>query len=411
MIPEISIKSFEYELPEKRIAKYPLAQRDASKLLMFQNGVISDHVFTDLPDCLPSGALLVFNNTKVVQARLLFEKTEGAKPIEIFCLEPVAGDIQHAMAAKNRIDFNCLVGNAKRWKTEFALVLKVDESILLSAEKVGKHGDNFQIRFSWQGDLTFAEILEKIGKMPLPPYLKRASEESDKTRYQTIYATQKGSVAAPTAGLHFTADVMQNLRKNGIKTAETTLHVGAGTFKPVQTELVQNHEMHAEEIHVSFDLVETLLQHKGAVFAVGTTATRTLESLYWLGVKLMQNPTEKTETFELGQWEAYTLPQHFSFASALAFLKNYMLSNKLAKLLTFTKLMIAPGYKFRVIDGLITNFHQPASTLMLLVAAAIGEDWKQVYEHALTNDYRFLSFGDSNLYFISHANKLEKTGE
>lgn len=405
MKSEIRIADYTYDLPESRIAKYPLNERDASKLLYYANGQFTDHTFTDVEALLAANSLLIFNNTKVVQARLLFEKTAGAKPIEVFCLEPLQGDVEQAMATKNSIDFTCLVGNAKRWNTGLVLVLPLLNNVQLYASKVQRTQDTFTIHFSWNGDYTFAEVLEMAGKMPLPPYLKRDSEAADTQRYQTVYARFDGSVAAPTAGLHFTERILAALDNKGVKRVETTLHVGAGTFKPVTSVVVRDHEMHAEEIHVSRQLINDLLVHKGPRIAVGTTSTRTVESLYWMGVKILAGAQNTQTHSALGQWEAYELPQEYSAKEALGALLQYMNTHKLETLLTYTSLIIAPGYKFRVLDGLFTNFHQPGSTLVLLVAAAIGQDWQRVYAHALAKNYRFLSYGDSNLYMINQENK------
>ena len=406
MLPNLRISDYTYNLPEERIAKHPLAQRDTSKLLFYIDGQISDLTFGEVPTLLPPDALLVFNNTRVVQARILFEKTAGATPIEVFCLEPVGQDVQTAMASTREVNFVCLVGNAKRWNEGLTLTKKLNESTTLSVEKRGRQEDSFIIHLSWDSDLSFAEILELAGKVPLPPYLNRDIEEGDRERYQTVYARHDGSVAAPTAGLHFTDEVLEKLSQKGVVLAETTLHVGAGTFKPVSTEHVQNHEMHAEEIHVKRSLVEQLITHNGPVYAIGTTSTRTLESLYWMGVKIISGQTE--QHFVLGQWDAYALPQNISCRDALTALLAFMDENQLQTLITHTSLIIAPGYKYRVLDALFTNFHQPGSTLILLVAAALGEDWHRVYNHALTNGYRFLSYGDSNLYVLPEGNKVPR---
>ncbi len=404
MKPDLQIADYTYHLPEARIAKYPLANRADSKLLVYKEGIISDHVFYEVPDLLPLQTTLVFNNTRVVQARLFFEKTPGARPIEVFCLEPIDQDVQSAMAEVGEIVFECLVGNAKRWKDGLTLSTQLDHNTVLRVEKAGRRGDSFIIKFNWSSENTFAEILEMAGKVPLPPYLHRESEEADRERYQTVYARFDGSVAAPTAGLHFTDAILHQLDKTGVKRLQTTLHVGAGTFKPVSTTHVRDHDMHAEEIHVQRELIEKLLEKK-QVIAVGTTSTRTLESLYWLGVKLLHGNIDNLEALQLGQWEAYELPQNEPLEKALYALLHFMEKQSMSKLITYTSLIIAPGYKFRVLDGLFTNFHQPGSTLVLLVAAILGDDWRKVYQHALDSDYRFLSYGDSNLYFIPKACK------
>lgn len=390
---DLKIDDFNYPLPNQRIAKYPLANRDQSKLLSYQNGEISQHSFKAIVDLLKPNSQIVMNNTKVVQARLLFYKSEGTAPIEIFCLEPVDMEVQQAMSVKREIVFYCLVGRAKKWKSgSLEIVLNTHQ---LKAEKLAKHGQGFEIKFSWTGDLTFAEILEEAGHTPLPPYLNRKDEESDKERYQTVYAKNNGSVAAPTAGLHFTDEILNALKDKEHDILNATLHVGAGTFKPVSSEVVSNHEMHFEEIHVSPDFIAKLIAHKGSRTAIGTTSVRTLESLYWLGVKLMSN--SKIENLELGQWEAYDLPQDISVVEALNHLHDY---TKGKDLFTRTQLMIGPGYTFRMIDTIVTNFHQPKSTLLLLVAAATKGKWQDLYDFALANDFRFLSYGDSSIIHI-----------
>jgi S-adenosylmethionine:tRNA ribosyltransferase-isomerase len=405
MKPNLQISDFNYDLPDERIAKYPLTNRADSKLLVYKSGAMRDHVFHEVAGLLPAGATLVFNNTRVVQARLFFEKTPAARPIEVFCLEPIEQDVQTAMAEVGEVVFECLVGNAKRWNEGLALAMRLDDQVTLRAEKARRKADTFVIRFTWNSQNTFAEILEMAGKVPLPPYLRRESEEADRERYQTVYARFDGSVAAPTAGLHFTEDILQKLDEKGITRLETTLHVGAGTFKPVSTTHIRDHDMHAEEIHVQRDLLEQLLKPGGPVIAVGTTSARTLESLYWMGVKLMHGAVADEAALELDQWEAYELLQHETRERALAALLDYMAKRDLSKLVTHTRLIIAPGYTFRILDGLFTNFHQPGSTLILLIAAILGDDWRQVYAHALANNYRFLSYGDANLYFIPKAGK------
>ena len=407
MISELKISAYTYDLPEERIAKFPLSERSSSKLLVYKNGEIAHRQFVDCASFLPENTLLVFNNTRVVQARLLFTKTAGAKPIEVFCLEPNLQDVESAMAAKNEVLYYCLVGNAKRWNDDLVLEYSLElegQKISFKAEKVSREGDTFVIKFTWKGDFSFAEILENIGKVPLPPYLKRASEQEDKTRYQTVYAKTNGSVAAPTAGLHFTDAVLAKLKSNGVHMAETTLHVGAGTFKPVNADDVREHEMHAEELHINMELLNKLIAHEGPLFCVGTTSTRTLESMYWLGVKSMAEPNNPF--LKLSQWDAYDLPQNVPTNEAMAHLKTFMTTHGTNHFFTHTQLIITPGYKFRMIDGLFTNFHQPGSTLILLVAAAVGEDWRAIYNEALANNYRFLSYGDSSLLYIGKPFKV-----
>lgn len=390
---DLQIEDFNYPLPEERIAKYPLENRDESKLLQYKEGVVSEHTFKDILELLKPGSQLVMNNTKVVQARLLFYKNEGTAPIEIFCLEPVNMDVQQAMAVKDSILFYCLVGRAKKWKSgELSLQLNPHQ---LKAEKLERRGQGFEIKFSWTGGLTFAEILEEVGRTPLPPYLNRKDEDSDKERYQTVYAKNDGSVAAPTAGLHFTDAIIQGLKANHHEILYATLHVGAGTFKPVSSEVVSEHEMHFEEIHVTAAFVSSLLKHKGSRTAVGTTSVRTLESLYWLGVKLKSSPNK--DHVELTQWDAYELPQDISVNKALSELLEYMNGKDL---FTRTQLMIGPGYQFKMLDTIITNFHQPKSTLLLLVAAATKGKWKPIYNYALAHNFRFLSYGDSSILHL-----------
>lgn len=394
----LAIKDFVYELPDERIAKFPLPERDQSKLLFYRNHTIADYTFTELPALLPAGSLLVFNDTKVVQARLIFHKETGGA-VEIFCLEPVKPhrEVQLAMQQTGSCTWKCLVGNNKRWK-EGPLKLAF-EGGLLTAEREAQLEGHFLIRFSWTpADLTFAEVLERCGRLPLPPYLNRELTSEDRTRYQTIYAQNQGAVAAPTAGLHFTDRVLESLQAKGIASTYLTLHVGAGTFKPVKADTMEGHEMHAEQLMVSKQVVEQLLRHQEQpVIPVGTTSMRSLESLYWLGVLLLQQPDLKPEQLHVTQWLPYETSTPPSTSRALQTLLDYMERHQTEHLHASTQIIIAPGYTFQVCNGLVTNFHQPESTLLLLVSALIGEDWKQVYRHALDNDYRFLSYGDSSL--------------
>lgn len=395
---KLAIKDFMYELPEERIAKYPLPERDHSKLLQYKGGSLSDHVFTDLPDLLPEQSLLVFNNTKVVQARLIFQKETGGT-VEIFCLEPVAPyrEVQLAMQQTGNSTWKCLVGNNKRWKSG-PVSLHFDGGMLRAAREEQQDG-HFLIRFTWEpAELTFAEVLERCGRLPLPPYLNRELTPDDQTRYQTIYANQQGAVAAPTAGLHFTDRVMAQLQERTIATAYLTLHVGAGTFKPVKAEVMEAHEMHAEQLYITRPLLQRLLQHQGKpIIPVGTTSMRSLESIYWLGAKVIQYPELPLTEMHVSQWQAYEATELPAATESLEALLAYMEHNKTGYLHVSTQIIIAPGYTFRVCAGLVTNFHQPESTLLLLVSALIGEDWRKVYTHALENDYRFLSYGDSSL--------------
>jgi S-adenosylmethionine:tRNA ribosyltransferase-isomerase len=404
---ELSIKNFTYTLPDDRIAKYPLAERDRSKLLIYQDHVITENTYSNLTDHLPADSLLVFNNTKVVEARLLFEKTNGSK-IEIFCLEPHEkyGDITSAMLQKGTVWWKCLVGGAKKWKEgPLISLIKTDSSVItLVAQKIEQLNDSYVIELSWDAPyMSFAELLHVAGLIPLPPYLNRAVEASDKVRYQTIYAKHDGSVAAPTAGLHFTENLFEKLRTKNIQHEFVTLHVGAGTFKPVKSETMQEHEMHAEFIDVKKDFIEHLLQHLSkTIVPVGTTSLRTIESLYWLGVKTKLDPSIDLHNLHITQWEAYELAaDQITAEDALRSLLVWLDNKKTERLITKTQIIIAPGYRFRIIHALITNFHQPQSTLLLLVAAITGEDWKKIYNHALQNDFRFLSYGDGSLLWAS----------
>ncbi|MFD2245780.1 S-adenosylmethionine:tRNA ribosyltransferase-isomerase [Pontibacter ruber] len=395
---QLAIKDFVYELPDERIAKFPLPERDQSKLLHYKAGTITDYRFTDLPQLLPPHSLLVFNNTKVVQARLLFQKETGGI-IEIFCLEPVKPqrEVQLAMQQTGSCTWKCLVGNNKRWKS--GPVKLYFEGGVITAEREAQQEGHFLIRFTWEpAELTFAEVLERCGKLPLPPYLNRDLTPEDRTRYQTIYAHHQGAVAAPTAGLHFTDKVMDRLKEQSIDSTYLTLHVGAGTFKPVKAGTMQDHEMHTEQLMVSRQVVEQLLQHLGnPIIPVGTTSMRSLESLYWLGTLLLQQPDLKPEELHITQWLPYETTTPPATAEAFEALLTCMDRHHTDHLHASTQIIIAPGYTFKVCSGLVTNFHQPESTLLLLVAALIGENWKQVYRHALENDYRFLSYGDSSL--------------
>lgn len=400
-VGSIQIEEYNYVLPDDRIAKFPLENRDQSKLLHMKNGQLSEKKFVEIPDCLPKNSLLIFNETKVIRARLLFRKKTGAL-IEIFCLEPVepSNDFQIAFQEKSGVVWKCLVGNAKRWKSgELEMTLQKDgKPLVLKAEMVEKLTDAFLVRFSWKpNELVFSEIIEQSGLVPLPPYLNREAEETDKTRYQTVYAKFDGSVAAPTAGLHFTDKLLKEIQAKGIEEGKVTLHVGAGTFKPVIADAIADHEMHTEKIVVSL-LTLKQLQRKinDPIIPVGTTSMRTLESLFWLGLKLNSGD----EVFAVEQWDPYrlTIPDGFNSAQAMAVLIDYLEKNKLEELKAETRLMIAPVYDFKLCSGIVTNFHQPKSTLLLLVSALIGKDWKKAYDFALENNFRFLSYGDSCLF-------------
>lgn len=399
----LSIKDYTYELPDDRIAKYPLLQRDQSKLLVWKKGTIHGTCYAQIADEIPGNSLLVFNNTKVVEARLLFRKSSGGI-IEIFCLEPGEqyADITTAMLQKEKVSWKCLVGGAKKWKdgSLHLTIAQGDKNITLTAGKLDKRNDHYLVEISWDDPaLSFAEVLHMAGAIPLPPYLNRAPEESDKERYQTIYARHDGSVAAPTAGLHFTETVFESLKTHGIGNAFVTLHVGAGTFQPVKSATMQEHEMHAEFIDVTRQCIEQIMQYlPGNIIAVGTTSCRTLESLYWLGCKVLADDTIQPEELHLRQWEAYEMKEkEVDTITALRALLQWIDKYNCDRLLTKTQIIIAPGYRFRVIKGLVTNFHQPQSTLLLLVAAITGNDWRVIYDHALANGFRFLSYGDGAL--------------
>jgi S-adenosylmethionine:tRNA ribosyltransferase-isomerase len=397
----IQIEDYDYALPEERIAKYPLAARDQSKLLYFIKGKLSERSFRDLPALLPENSLLVFNETRVIRARLLFRKETGAL-IEIFCLEPVepSNDFQLAFQEKSPVVWKCLVGNAKRWK-QGSLDMKIGDGervASLKAEIVEKLSDSYLIRFTWHPEeLVFSEIIEKSGQVPLPPYLNREAEESDKNRYQTVYARFDGSVAAPTAGLHFTQKQFDHIAARGIQTEKVTLHVGAGTFRPVISSTIADHEMHAEKIVVALETLRTLLKKMDApIIPVGTTSMRTLESLYWLALRISQGDTGRV----VEQWDPYREKPDPAFTTkkALEVLITFLKENGLAEIHAETRLMIAPGYEFKFCTGIVTNFHQPKSTLLLLVSALIGPDWKKAYQFALDHNFRFLSYGDSCLF-------------
>lgn len=395
----LNIKDFTYHLPEDRIAKYPLPQRDESKLLIYNQGSIETEQFKDLPEKLASGTLLVYNNTKVIRARIPFFKTTGAK-IEIFCLEPhLPADYAQSFQHTEHVVWRCMVGNARKWKDE-PLVLPLEGGALLTAEKLGREGADFLIQFSWDdARLCFSDIVEKCGEIPIPPYLKRKSETSDLSTYQTVYAQHDGSVAAPTAGLHFTDDVMDNLKANGIYTDEVTLHVGAGTFQPVKSETMADHPMHTETIGVTYAALRNIRDHIGHVVGVGTTSVRTLESLYWLGYLLKIGKIDSPENAHLNQWVPYEHPELISAVDVLDALLEWMLKNDVEQLNATTQIIIAPSYEFKIIEAMLTNFHQPQSTLLLLVSALVGEHWRSIYDYALANEFRFLSYGDSSLLF------------
>lgn len=397
----ISIHDYTYGLPDERIAKHPLAERDASKLLVYKNGEITERIFRNLADELPEETLLVFNNTRVIRARLAFFRETGGR-IELFCTEPdQPADIQVLLQQTQTCKMKCLVGNLKKWKTGEVLLMQLEvngKQIAFGAHYEAPVSDLHRVRFEWTGDVLFADVLEACGKIPLPPYMKRDEESGDSERYQTIFAEQEGSVAAPTASLHFTPQVLDELQRKKITTEYVTLHVGAGTFKPVKSETLAAHDMHREEIFVPFSLVEKFASGKyKTIVAAGTTALRTIESLYWFGLKMLNNPGKHYDRLFTGQWEPYepqtTAPAPVVFRT----LRDWMQENNMQVITGTTGILIAPGYRFQVANGLITNFHQPESTLLLLVAAFTNENHNRVYDYALQHDFRFLSYGDSSL--------------
>ena len=400
----ININDFDYPLPDNRIARFPLENRDQSKLLLFKNKQISTHCFSDLPDLLPDDSLLVFNNTKVIHARMLFPKSTGSI-IEIFCLEPADNsmDIQLAFQQKGCCKWKCFVGNNKRWKEKIISKSFQHNNInySINAERKEVVENAWIIEFSWDAiNLSFAEVLDKLGVIPLPPYLNREAEDTDNDRYQTVYAAENGSVAAPTAGLHFTEKTFRELKEKGILCENLTLHVGAGTFKPVSSETIDQHTMHSEKVYIEIGFIESLLQNiNRKIITVGTTSTRTLESLYWFGVKLHLKESTNDE-INILQWDAYQEKYQCGISAhqSLKYIQAFMKENKLQVLHGQTQMMILPGYQFKITKGIITNFHQPKSTLLLLISAMLGEKWKDIYDYALKNDYRFLSYGDSCLF-------------
>lgn len=400
---QIHISDYSYDLPDERIAKFPLPQRDHSKLLVYDKGTLSEDVFYNLPEHLPQGALMVFNNTKVIQARLHFRKETGAL-IEVFLLEPAAPtDYELMFQSRGHCAWYCMVGNLKKWK-EGSLVRTInigDKTVRLSATRGEEHSNSYCVDFRWDDDQTsFAELLESIGELPIPPYLNRETQESDKVTYQTVYSKIKGSVAAPTAGLHFTDDVLSSLDAHGIDREEITLHVGAGTFKPVKSETIDGHAMHTEFICVHRQTLEKLLSHGSEAIAVGTTSVRTLESLYYIGLKLHRNGELSENELHVNQWDPYDMANRdetFTAQMAITCILDYLDRNGLRALHTSTQIIIAPGYEYKIVRMLVTNFHQPQSTLLLLVSAFVHGDWRRIYDYALAHDFRFLSYGDSSL--------------
>ena len=395
----IHIKDYQYPLPDERIAKFPIAQRDHSKLLVYRHGEVGEDVFYHLPDYLPKDSLMVFNNTKVIQARMHFRKSTGAL-IEVFLLEPAdPSDYELMFQTSGHCAWYCLVGNLKKWKEgSLERTFTVEgKAYTVTATRGPIHGTSYRIDFDWTGGLSFAEVIDLMGELPIPPYLNRETQESDKTTYQTVYSKIKGSVAAPTAGLHFTEQVLQAIDAAGIEREELTLHVGAGTFKPVKSEEIEGHEMHTEFISVRRSTIRKLINHDASAIAVGTTSVRTLESLYYMGLKVMQNPELSEEQLHVKQWEPYEEVREVSAVESLKALAAWMDARGLEVLHSSTQIIIAPGYDYHIVKMLVTNFHQPQSTLLLLVSAFVKGDWRKIYDYALTHDFRFLSYGDSSL--------------
>lgn len=400
MIPQIRIEEFDYNLPDERIAKYPLEKRDASKLLMYREGKVSEYQFSTLPQLLPEDSIMVFNDTKVVPARLHFQRESGAH-IEIFCLEPVSPEEYVSMfAVTDSCRWKCIVGNVKRWKNDTLSLYNPGNAREISemdlrADLVERCGETSIVEFKWSNGASFSKVLEVCGSVPIPPYLNRETEDVDLERYQTLYARYRGSVAAPTAGLHFTESVLDAIRNRNISTDTVCLHVGAGTFLPVKSSLVSEHTMHREPFVVTLSLLERILASEGDVIAVGTTSVRTLESLYYIGVSCI----EKGMPCDVGQWDPYSRDYEYSTEESIKAIISYLKENGLDELKLGTRIIIVPGFRFRIVDVLVTNFHQPQSTLLLLISAFVDGEWKSIYDYALENGFRFLSYGDSSVLF------------
>lgn len=397
---DINLADYDYNLPDDRIARYPVNERDMSQLLVYKERNISKDIFRNIDNYLPADSLLVFNNTRVIRARILFRKETGAS-IEVLCLEPLSPcDYELSFASNEPVEWKCIIGNLKKWKNGKIITSfnYNDQQYNLTAEKVRPEGEAWRVRFIWNCPLiSFGDVIETVGHIPLPPYINREDEAEDIARYQTVYSRIKGSVAAPTAGLHFTNRVFEKLKEKGTKSVEITLHVGAGTFQPVKAQNISDHEMHCEHFFVTAETIISILENPGKIIPVGTTSVRTLESLYWLGVMLINNPTGLNRDLSLGQWDAYNMKSPAPVKESLEALLNLMKASGISCLHASTSIMIVPGYKFKMINGLITNFHQPHSTLLLLISALIGEKWKEVYGFALNNNFRFLSYGDCSL--------------
>ena len=409
VVRNININDYNYSLPDEKIAKYPLAERDMSKLLVFDGDKIEEDRFRNISTHLPAGSLLLFNDTKVINARMIFEKETGAR-IEVFCLDPISpSDYAQAFAQNGRCSWKCLVGNSKKWKDgRLKKNIIVDGiSLDLYITRIREIGNSFEILFEWDNpEICFSQIIEVAGNIPIPPYLNRSSEDIDKVRYQTVYSHYQGSVAAPTAGLHFTERVMEDLKKCNIESDAVTLHVGAGTFQPVKTDNAAEHEMHTEHFIVKRSTIEKIVQFLGNITITGTTTVRTVESLFCVGAQVLENKDVDADEFHVSQWEAYSYKEKYDAREVLENLLSWMTAKGIEYIRCATQIMIVPGFRFRITDRLITNFHQPKSTLLLLLSAFIGEDWRKVYNYALENNFRFLSYGDSCLFL----NKTEIKG-
>jgi len=399
---DLNISDYYYDLPETRIAQYPVKDRDESKILISDGERITSDIFRNIELYLPEGSLLVFNNTRVIRARLLFHKASGAI-VEILCLEPsTPHSYGKSLESRGPVEWKCIIGNLKKWKTgTLSMKLRHNDSFYeLVAEKADTAGEAWIVRFRWNNSgITFGEVLESAGHIPLPPYITREDEKDDSLRYQTVYSTINGSVAAPTAGLHFTDDLLRRLSENGIRKTEITLHVGAGTFQPVRKAEIKDHIMHREQFFVTNDTISELIQNHGSIISVGTTSVRTVESLYWLGVKVINDALDSIDELTVDQWEPYSDDPEISAEESLSALLSFMADNNLKAINASTGIIIVPGYKFRLTNGIITNFHQPHSTLLLLISAWTGPFWKEIYKYALENNFRFLSYGDSSLLF------------
>jgi len=397
---DVELSDYDYELPSERIAQYPVEERDLSRLLVFRDNIISNDIFRNIDEYLPIDSLLVFNNTRVIRARLFFRKKTGAM-IEILCIEPLLpSEYELSLSSVEPVEWKCIIGNLKKWKDGIisAPFKYHGKEYNLTAQKLNPEGQAWRIRFSWTcNEISFSEVIEATGHIPLPPYINRKDEVNDISRYQTIYSRIQGSIAAPTAGLHFTDNVFQKLNRKGIKSFDVTLHVGAGTFQPVKSEKISGHEMHCEHFYVTADTIESLIENQNKVIPVGTTSVRTLESLYWLGAKIINNPSLFDQELTLGQWEVYDMKSNITVNEALEAILERLSKFNLSYLHASTSLIIIPGYDFKMINGIITNFHQPKSTLLLLISAWTGIKWKEIYSFALHNGFRFLSYGDCSL--------------